>query len=144
MSGTFLNGYKLLDKIGIGNSSIVFKVKDFDDQSDLATKITKVTQMDKICKDLYCESKILTKMRNIKGFPKINDCGIKGEIFYVFMEKLGPSLHNFFKYCQNKFSLQTVLLIGFQMVQQFFFSFIIIIRSSVFKLYTKKASSMAI
>lgn len=64
------------------------------------------------------EKVILDMMFEVEGFPKIFDFGGHFESTYMAMELLGPSTRDLFTYCNYKFSLQTVLLLGIQMIER--------------------------
>ena len=50
------------------------------------------------------------------GVPAVYWCGADGEYQLMAMELLGPNLEDLLQYCDNVFSLKTVLMIGIQMV----------------------------
>ncbi len=52
----------------------------------------------------------------LEGFPIIYHSGNSKNKNYMVLERLGPNLKQLFKYCNNHFSLQTILLIGIQIL----------------------------
>jgi len=48
-----------------------------------------------------------------EGFAKIYDFGMHGSSYYMVMDLMGPSLNDLMKFCGNKFSLKTTLMIGY-------------------------------
>lgn len=115
MKETKIKEFTLTETIGIGEESLVFRAKS-SQNPNLAVKVTPVSERDIAVKDLFSEAKILSQMKNVRGFPKIHDCGIKNNIFFMAMDLLGPSLSDFLTFCSGRFTLQTILLLGFQMV----------------------------
>ena len=63
---------------------------------------------------LKLEKEIYEVMYGIEGFPTCHGIGSNKTSNYLVMDRLGPSLGELFKYCNNHFSLQTILLIGIQ------------------------------
>ena len=120
MEETKFRQFKLKKKLGIGEHSVIYLAEDsLRNSHQVALKLTEISEKEKICKDLYLEAKILTRMRNKAGYPLINDCGFFGNYFYLSLEILGPSLQDFIKFCGGSFSLKTVLQLGCQMVITF-------------------------
>ena len=63
----------------------------------------------------------------LAGIPNVHWYGVEGDYNVMVMDLLGPSLEELFNYSKRKFSLQTVLMLGDQMVC---FSFVILITAS--------------
>jgi serine/threonine protein kinase len=55
---------------------------------------------------------------HIEGFANIYDFGQHNSSFYMVMDLLGPSLSELFHFCNNRFSLKTVLMIGYQLIDR--------------------------
>lgn len=55
---------------------------------------------------------------SVEGVPKAICSGTVGSYNYLVMEMVGPTLERMFVYCNRKFSLKTVLLIGDAMVRR--------------------------
>jgi len=53
----------------------------------------------------------------LDGIPQIYWYGIEGDFNIMVMELLGPSLEQIFEFCNRKFTLKTISMIGFQMVK---------------------------
>lgn len=116
MKETKIKEFTLKDSIGVGEESLIFRCAS-PSNPELAIKITQITDQDRALKDLFSEAKILSKMKNVRGFPEIHDCGSAGNMFFLVMDLLGPSLEDFLQFCKGKLSLKTILLLGFQMVR---------------------------
>ena len=68
----------------------------------------------KAINQLVKEEKIYGIMKGGLGVPKVYWFGSKDDFNILIMELLGPSLQKFFKYCWNRFSLKTVLMLAKQ------------------------------
>ena len=64
------------------------------------------------------EKNVLDLLADCDGFPKAFDYGTYNEFNFMAIELLGPSLLDMFEFCQNSFTLQTVLLIAIQLIQR--------------------------
>ena len=53
-----------------------------------------------------------------EGFAQIYDFGSVKKNYYMVMDLLGPSLAELFHFCNYRFSLKTVMMIGHQMVNR--------------------------
>lgn len=53
-----------------------------------------------------------------KGIPNVYSFGTILGYDYLIMELLGPSLEKLFNFCQRRFTLKTVLMLGLQMIDR--------------------------
>jgi serine/threonine protein kinase len=68
---------------------------------------------------LLYEAKILKAIHQkekVKGIPNIYYYGTEAEFNIMVMDMLGPSLDDLFKFCGQRFSLKTVLMLADQMI----------------------------
>lgn len=65
---------------------------------------------------LKLEKEILDLMVGVEGFPTVIGNGSFKSKNYLVLERLGPNLKDLFQYCYSHFSLQTILLIGIQIL----------------------------
>ena len=64
---------------------------------------------------LFYESKIYMALQGGDGIPKLYWCGGQGKYNILIIDLLGPSLEDYFNYCQRKFTLLTTLMVVEQM-----------------------------
>lgn len=106
--------YKMGKKLGSGAFGDVYIAKDLANDQDVAVKVesnrTRHPQ-------LLHEAKLI-KMLKGRGIPELKGAIIEGDYNIMVMELLGPSLENLFKYCKNKFSLQTTVMFGIQALER--------------------------
>ena len=67
---------------------------------------------------LKIEKSVLELTYELEGFPKLIMFNSQGENNYLAMELLGPNLSDLFEICKQRFTLQTTLLLGVQMIQR--------------------------
>lgn len=116
----FNKRFKILRKIGNGSFGDVHKGMDITTNKSVAIKIeTKDLKHSRLkCEyDLYellCDGESVRK-----GIPEIYYFGKFQNKNVMVMERLGPSLETLFNRVKREFSLQTVLLIGIQLLELF-------------------------
>ena len=97
-------------KLGSGAFGEVFVAKEIATGNEVAVKVesnrTRHPQ-------LLHEAKLIKLLKG-KGIPELKGAIIEGDYNVMVMELLGPSLENLFKYCKNKFTLQTTIMFGIQ------------------------------
>jgi serine/threonine protein kinase len=98
-------------KLGSGTFGDVFEVKCLKTNIKYAAKFEKNNE-DKCI--LPTEAIILEDLtnKNIQGIPKKIDYVVSTEYNILIMDLLDKSLHSIFKECNKKFKLNTVLLLG--------------------------------
>ena len=118
----FNKRFKILRKIGNGSFGDVYNGIDITTNNSVAIKVeTKEMRVSR----LKCEHELYEILKDgervRKGIPEVYYFGhFQGKNVMV-MEKLGYSLENLFNKHKRKFSLQTVLLIGLQLLDLFQF-----------------------
>ena len=109
-----LTNYTIIKKIGSGAFGTVYKARSNSDNSIVAMKVEDKTKNTR----LEYESKIHRDLNNIVGFPRFYGI-VKGKKQTVtVMDYLGPSLEDLFDFCDRKFSIKTVLMIGIQILNR--------------------------
>jgi casein kinase 1 len=66
---------------------------------------------------LNYESKILDYLKGVRGVPIIKASGFQGDFNYVAMEALGENLQTVHERCNDKFTLETTLLLADQFLE---------------------------
>ena len=111
-----LQNYEILEKIGGGSFGEIYKVKSLQTDQIFAMKIEKKRPEKNLL--LIKERQILNEFQQDYGFPHINSF-IKGDNFsYLVMSYLGENLESLKKKMDNKFSLKTVSMIGYQLMER--------------------------
>ncbi|CAI0449359.1 unnamed protein product [Linum tenue] len=67
---------------------------------------------------LHYESKIYMILQGGTGIPELKWFGVEGDYNVMVIDLLGPSLEDLFNYCNRKFSLKTVLMLGDQLINR--------------------------
>lgn len=101
--------------LGSGTFGDIYLGVDTIQKEYVAVKLEKATAKGP---QLRNEKMILDLMADIDGFPNVYDCGPYLESTYMAMELLGPSTNSLFQHQKHKFTLQTVLLLGYQMLER--------------------------
>lgn len=101
--------------LGKGSFGEIYVAKDISTRTYLALKLENQKSKQN---QLKTEKYVLEAMSGIEGFPKIYSFGTQHDNNYLAMELLGPNLSDLFEFCKQRFSLQTVLLIGIQILSR--------------------------
>lgn len=113
---TVLKNYQIIEKIGGGSFGEIYKVRSLVTNEILAMKIEKKRPEKNLL--LLKEKQILVDFLEDYGFPRMSTF-IKGDCFsYIVMSYLGENLEALKKKLTNKFSLKTVLMIGYQIMER--------------------------
>ena len=116
----FNKRFKILRKIGNGSFGDVYKGLDITTNKSVAIKIE--TKEMKVSR-LKCEYELYELLKDgdtiHKGIPEVYYFGKFQNKQVMAMERLGPSLEMLFNKHKREFTLQTVLLIGIQLLELF-------------------------
>ena len=114
MSIPDIKGFKIIKRLGKGAFGVVYKAID---KKTNRTRAIKIETKNKVAR-LDHERKIYDLLIKETGFPKIYKM-LKSKKHNIFiMDYLGPSLEDLFDFCNNKFSIKTVLMIGIQILNR--------------------------
>jgi len=106
-------------KLGRGSFGTIYLGRDLVTNEAVAIKLeshkTKHSQ-------LTSESRLLQKLQNGVGIPKVLWTGIEGNYTVMVISLLGPNLETLFSYCERRFSLKTVLMLADQMLERIQFT----------------------
>jgi len=105
--------YKVGKLIGKGSSARIFSGINLDNGQQVAMKI-EYTHSGST--HLHHEFSMYRSLEGLPGIPKIYEICKKNDDVIIIMEYLGPSLEWLFKYCNKRFSVKTVCMIGKRMV----------------------------
>lgn len=100
--------------LGKGSFGEIYLGKNINDNTLVAMKLTFQTNS---IQQLNQERIVLESLKHIDGFPYLYAFGVENDKGYLVMEALGPNLTSLFQYCNNFFSLQTVLIIAIQAIE---------------------------
>lgn len=112
-----IDNYVVNHQIGIGSSSVIYKSTDINNPN-IKRSIKLMLKKNKSNNQLFLEAKILKLLSNNIGFPTFEKYDETDDFFYIIFESLGPSLMDLYKQCSFKFSLKTVLLLSFQVIDR--------------------------
>ncbi|MCQ2815830.1 MAG: casein kinase 1 family protein [archaeon] len=101
--------------IGKGSFGEIYLAQDIQDNYNYcALKLENRTKHNY----LKLEKTVMELTSGIEGFPKLIAFNSQRENNYLAMEFLGPNLSDLFYICKQRFTLQTTLLLGIQMIQR--------------------------
>lgn len=111
-----LDRYKLGAPIGNGAFGQVFVGYDVKKGNrEVAIKLEKSTARHP---QLRFEAKVYQELQGSPGVPRLMYYGQDGQYNVLVIQRLGYSLDHLFRYCGNRFSLKTVLMLADQMLQR--------------------------
>jgi len=109
-----IEGYEIIKKLGSGTFGIVYKAIDKSNNNEVAIKVEKKSKISR----LKNEKDIYDLLKDHAGFPNIYKFIKTDENTIVIMDYLGPSLEDLYQFCNNNFSLKTVLMIAIQILNR--------------------------
>lgn len=105
--------YRIGKLIGKGSSARIFSGINLENGQQVAMKIEYTHNGST---HLQHEYNMYRCLEGIAGIPKVYEICQRNEDLIIVMEYLGPSLEWLFKYCEKKFSLKTICMIGKRMI----------------------------
>lgn len=105
--------YQLGRKIGSGSFGDIHIGSNVQTGEEVAIKLESVKAKQP---QLLYESKLYKLIAGNPGIPNVHWYGMEGEFNVMVIDLLGPSLEDLFNFCERKFSLKTLLMIGEQML----------------------------
>jgi len=109
------NKYRLGRKIGGGSFGDIYQGVNITTGEEYAIKLEAVKSKHP---QLFYEYKLYKILQGGPGIPQVMWFGIEGDYNVMVMDLLGPSLEDLFLFCNQRFSLKTVLMLGDQMLRR--------------------------
>ncbi|CAI0448930.1 unnamed protein product [Linum tenue] len=107
--------FKLGRKIGSGSFGELYIAVNVQTGEEVGVKLESVKTKHP---QLHYESKIYMILQGGTGIPELKWFGVEGDYNVMVIDLLGPSLEDLFNYCNRKFSLKTVLMLGDQLINR--------------------------
>ncbi|GER52247.1 casein kinase I [Striga asiatica] len=107
--------FKLGKKIGAGSFGELYLGVNIQTGEEIAVKMEPVKTKHP---QLYYESKLYVLLQGGTGIPHLKWFGVEGEYNAMVIDLLGPSLEDLYNYCNQKFSLKTVLMLADQLISR--------------------------
>ncbi|CAI0448927.1 unnamed protein product [Linum tenue] len=113
--------FKLGRKIGSGSFGELYIAVNVQTGEEVGVKLESVKTKHP---QLHYESKIYMILQgginfhHAAGIPELKWFGVEGDYNVMVIDLLGPSLEDLFNYCNRKFSLKTVLMLGDQLINR--------------------------
>jgi len=109
------NKYRLGRKIGGGSFGDIYQGVNITTGEEYAIKLEAVKSKHP---QLFYEYKLYKILQGGPGIPQVMWFGIEGDYNVMVMDLLGPSLEDLFLFCNQRFTLKTVLMLGDQMLRR--------------------------
>ncbi|PHJ18680.1 casein kinase i [Cystoisospora suis] len=107
--------YRVGRKIGSGSFGCLYDGVDIRDGREVAIKLELATTKHP---QLIYEAKIIRLLQGGVGVPVCYYYGDEGEWHVMVIDRLGHSLEDLFNLCKRRFSVETVLHLGIQMLER--------------------------
>ena len=107
--------YRVTSLIGRGSFGEVYVGTDLETNEFVAIKME---SLDAKNPQLYYEYRVYRAIYGGAGIPNVRWIGTERGHNILVMDRLGPTLGELFRFCGNKFSLKTVLMLADQMIQR--------------------------
>lgn len=112
---TIVDSYRLEKRIGSGAFGDIYLCRHVTTKQKFACKVESVKEKHP---QLKYEERVYHYLKGGKGIPAVYFYGEVGDYYCMVMDLLGRSLEDLFCYCNKRFSLKTVLMLGDQMLQR--------------------------
>ena len=112
--GLIFRKYKIIDLLGKGSSSIVYKGKDINLGENVAIKVEDWKNQGNL---LEGEAYYLFQMKG-KGVPEVKSFGKHGKYKVLVMSLLGNSIDKYFKIMNKNFLIKDICMIAIQLIER--------------------------
>lgn len=110
-----VDNYRLEKRIGSGAFGEIFLARNLTTNEKCACKVEPTSTKHP---QLKYEERVYSYLKGGKGIPTVYFYGEVGDYYCMVLELLGRSLEDLFCFCNKRFSLKTVLMLGDQMLQR--------------------------
>ncbi|XP_074589584.1 uncharacterized protein LOC141845426 [Curcuma longa] len=107
--------FNLGRKIGSGSFGELYLGVDIQTGEEVAMKLEPIKTKHP---QLQYESKLYILLQGGSGIPQLRWFGVEEEFNVMVIDLLGPSLEDLFNYCNQKFTLKTVLMLADQLINR--------------------------
>ncbi|KAG1790768.1 kinase-like domain-containing protein [Suillus plorans] len=104
--------FRLGDILGSGSYAVVYRARNIIKEDAVAIKLEPISHSSSVQR----EYKVLKHLEGGVGIPRVHWFGRESTYHALVLNLLGPSLHDLFLTHNNKFSLETVVNLGDQLV----------------------------
>ena len=94
----------------------VFSARDILTAQDVVVKLEPLKSSQHLLKH---EHQVYKKLSGVIGIPRVRWFGTEGSFNAMVLDRLGQSLEDLFALCHYKFTVQTILALGEQLVWMF-------------------------
>lgn len=115
LGSTVGNKYVVGKKIGNGSYGQIHIGKNMQTNEDIAIKFESIRSRRP---KLPYESKIYQILQGGVGIPTIHCFGVEGDLNFMVLDLMGPSLEDLFNICTRRLTLKTVLMLADQMISR--------------------------
>ncbi|CAG9330072.1 unnamed protein product [Blepharisma stoltei] len=107
--------YRVGRKIGSGSFGQIYLGANIQTNEEIAIKLEKNNTRHP---QLQFESRIYRILQGGQGIPMIHWYGVEGDYNVLVMDLLGPSLEDLLKFCGQRFSVKTTLVLAEQIISR--------------------------
>lgn len=112
---TVANKYTIGRIVGSGAYGKVYQGSDLTNQEKVGIKVEDM-RTDNV--QLMHESRLYNILKGGKGIPNMRWFGKEQDYNVLVLDLLGPNLLHLFKVCNQRFSLKTVIMLAYQMIDR--------------------------
>ncbi|XP_023165902.2 casein kinase I [Drosophila hydei] len=111
----YIRQYRIISKIGSGSFGDIFLAVNETSGQRVALKLER-NNVNR--PQLHFEYRLYNCLLPAVGIPRVHHFFAEPKYNVMAMDLLGPSLEDLFNFCSRRFSLKTVLMLAFQMIER--------------------------